>query len=147
VERSVDLRYKGQGYELNVPYGSETTETFHLRHDQHFGFADRSRPLEIVNIRVRVRLPAESFKFPERVPRPGDGSQAFCRTSQIYFDGAWMAAGTYSRDLLHPGDTLHGPALIGEYTSTTVLPPGCSLEVDCRGNLLITVNPYDEQRA
>jgi len=147
VERSVDLRYKGQGYELNVPYTTEAAETFHLRHDQHFGFADRSRQLEIVNVRVRVRLTAEPFKFPEGSLRSGDGSQAFCRTSQIYFDGAWMAARTYSRDLLHPGDTIHGPALIGEYTSTTVLAPGCSLEVDCRGNLLITVNPDNEQRA
>jgi len=147
VERSVDLRYKGQGYELNVPYTTEAAETFHLRHDQHFGFADRSRQLEIVNVRVRVRLTAEPFKFPEGSLRSEDGSQAFCRTSQIYFDGAWMAARTYSRDLLHPGDTIHGPALIGEYTSTTVLPPGCFLEVDCRGNLLITVTPDNEQRA
>ena len=146
VERSVDLRYKGQGYELNVPYSSEAAETFHLRHEQHFGFADRTRQLEIVNVRVRVRLPAESFQFPERALSPGDGSQAFCRSSQIYFDGAWTTAKIYSRDLLHPGDTLWGPALIGEYTSTTVIPPGSSLEVDCRGNLLITVIPGDEQR-
>jgi len=96
---------------------------------------------------VRVRLPAEAFKFPEKSLRSGVCSQALCRTSQIYFDGAWMAARTYSRDLLHPGDTIHGPALIGEYSSTTVLPPGCFLEVDCRGNLLITVNPDNEQRA
>lgn len=147
VERSVDLRYKGQGYELNVPYSSEAAETFHLRHDQRFGFADRNRQLEIVNVRVRVRLPTEPFKFPERPLRSGDGLQAFCHTSQIYFDGTWLKSTTYSRDLLHPGDTIHGPALIGEYTSTTVLPPGCSLEVDCRGNLLITVNPDDGQRA
>ncbi len=147
VERSVDLRYKGQGYELNVPYSSESAETFHLRHEQHFGFADRTRQLEVANVRVRVRLPAEFFQFPERAVNPGNGSRAFCRESKIYFDGEWMAAATYSRDMLQPGDTLHGPALIGEYTSTTVLLPGCSLEVDRRGNLLITVNPDDGGRA
>ena len=104
VERSVDLRYKGQGYELNVPYTSETAEAFHLQHEQQFGFADRSRQLEIVNVRVRLRLPAESFTFAETAPQPGDGSQALCGTSQIYFDGAWFAAATYNRDLLRPGD-------------------------------------------
>ena len=140
VERSVDLRYKGQGYELNVPYTSETAEAFHLNHKQQFGFADRSRNLEIVNVRVRLRLPREPFTFAKQGLKPGDGSQALCGTSQVYFEGAWTAARTYTRDLLHPGDTIRGPALIGEYTSTTVLPPGCLLEVDRRGNLLITVN-------
>lgn len=145
VERSTDLRYKGQGYELNVPYGSEAAETFHVRHEQQFGFADRNRELEIVNIRVRLRLPAEPFTFADTVLESGHGSQALCGTKQVYFDGAWLAAATYDRDLLRPGDTLHGPALIGEYTSTTVLPPGCSLEVDRRGNLLITVNAAGDQ--
>jgi N-methylhydantoinase A len=145
LEQSVDLRYKDQGYELNVPYTSATAEAFHVQHEQHFGFADRSRPLEIVNVRVRVRLPAESFTFAETALEPGDGSQAFCGTSQIYFDGSWLAAAVYSRDLLRPGDRIEGAALIGEYTSTTVLPPECLLEVDRRGNLLITVNDSSER--
>jgi N-methylhydantoinase A len=145
VERSVDLRYEGQGYDLNIPYSPETTEAFHLRHEQHFGFADRSRRLEIVNVRVRVRLPAEPFTFPETDLATGDGSQALCGTSQIYFDGAWLAAAMYSRDRLRPGDRVRGAALIAEYTSTTVLPPGSLLEVDRRGNLLITVNGDGDQ--
>jgi N-methylhydantoinase A len=145
VERSVDLRYKGQGYELNVPYTSETAEAFHLQHEQHFGFADRSRQLEIVNVRVRLRLPAEPFTFSETARESGDGSQALCGTSQVHFDGAWLAAATYSRDLLRSGDTIRGPALIGEYTSTTVLPPDCLLEVDRMGNLLITVDDGSTQ--
>ena len=71
VERSVDLRYKGQGYELNVPYRSEAAEAFHIQHERHFGFADRNRQLEIVNVRVRLRLPAESVTFPETAPESG----------------------------------------------------------------------------
>ena len=140
LERSVDLRYKGQGYELNVPYSPEAAEAFHLKHEQHFGFADRGRQLEIVNVRVRLRLQAESFTFAERMSRLGDGSQALCGTNRIYFDGAWSNASVYDRGLLYPGDEIRGPALIGEYTSTTVLPPGCLLEVDRIGNLLITLN-------
>ena len=140
IERSVDLRYKGQGYELNVPYSSEAAQAFHLRHEQHFGFADPNRQLEIVNVRVRLRLPTEPFTFAETAVKPGNGSQALCGTRQVYFDGKWFAAATYDRDLLRPGDTMQGPALIGEYTSTTVLPPGCSLEVDRRSNLLIAID-------
>jgi N-methylhydantoinase A len=145
VERSIDLRYKGQGYELNVPYSSEATEAFHLQHQQQYGFADRNRQLEIVNLRVRLRLPAEPFSFPETASQPGDGSKAFCGKRRVYFDGVWLEAATYNRDRLQPGDTLQGPALIGEYTSTTVLPPGCSLEVDRWSNLLITINEVGGQ--
>jgi len=140
IERSVDLRYKGQGYELNVPYSSDAAQAFHLRHEQHFGFADPNRQLEIVNVRVRLRLPTEPFTFAETPVKPGNGSQALCGTRQVYFDGKWFAAATYDRDLLRPGDTMQGPALIGEYTSTTVIPPGCSLEVDRRSNLLIAID-------
>ena len=145
AERSVDLRYKGQGYELNVSYSSEAAEAFHLQHEQHFGFSNRNGRLEIVNVRVRVRLPTEPYTFAEAAPVPGDGSQAFCVTNQIYFNGAWLSASIYNRDLLRSGDSIQGPALIGEYTSTTVLPPGCSLEVDPRGNLLICVSDNDDQ--
>lgn len=146
VERSVDLRYKGQGYELNVPYSREAAEEFHLRHEHQFGFANRNRQLEIVNVRVRLRLPAEPFTFVEAVLEPGDGSQALCGTKLVYFDSTWLATAIYNRELLHPGDTIHGPALIGEYTSTTVLPPDCFLEVDRRGNLLITVDTAGQVR-
>lgn len=147
VERSLDLRYKGQGYELNVPYGGDVAEAFHLQHERHFGFAHRDRHLEIVNVRVRLRLPAESFTFPETTMKPGDGSQALCGRKQVYFNGKWLDTATYDRDLLRYGDMIQGPALIGEYTSTTVLPPDCSLEIDRVGNLLISVgNGIDRSR-
>jgi N-methylhydantoinase A len=94
---------------------------------------------------VRLRLPAESFTFAETALEPGDSSQALRGSRQVYFDGAWLAAAIYCRDLLRSGDTIRGPALIGEYTSTTVLLPGCLLEVDRRGNLLITVNDGGKQ--
>jgi N-methylhydantoinase A len=145
LERSVDLRYKGQGYELNVPYNADAADAFHSLHQRHFGFSDRSREIEIVNLRVRLRIAAEPFTFAKAEPRPGDGSQALRGTKSIYFDDQWFKAPTYDRDLLQPGDSISGPALIGEYTSTTVLPPHCSLDVDPLGNLIIAVNTGDNR--
>ncbi len=55
VERTVDVRYVGQGYELNVSHGADAAERFHATHEQRYGFANRERGLEIVNVRVRVR--------------------------------------------------------------------------------------------
>jgi N-methylhydantoinase A len=145
LERSVDLRYKGQGYELNVLYSPDAAEAFHALHQRHFGFSDRNREIEIVNVRLRLRIPAEAFTFPAREPHKGDGSQALRGKKQIYFDANWLDAQTYDRDLLQPGDSISGPALIGEYTSTTVLPPDCSLEVDGLGNLIIAIPTGDNR--
>jgi N-methylhydantoinase A len=139
VERSLDIRYRGQGYELNVPHSADTLEMFHAKHEQRYGFADRNRPIEIVNLRLRIKERATEFSFPERPARDGDGKQAVRGEQQVYFDGEWHTTTIYNRDLLHPGDTIPGPALIAEYTSTTVVPPGCRLSVDRWSNLLIQV--------
>jgi N-methylhydantoinase A len=139
IERSLDIRYRGQGYELNVPHSADILEMFHVKHKQRYGFADRDRPVELVNLRLRLRQPASALTFPERPPQDGDAAQAVCGEQQVYFDGEWHSTRIYNRDLLRPGDTIQSPALITEYTSTTVLPPGCTLSVDRWSNLLIRV--------
>ena len=139
VERSVDVRYRGQGYELSVPYGEDAAERFHAMHEQRYGFANRERALEIVNVRVRVRVASEVYA-PSRVEsRAGCGASALRGEKQMYFDGGWRTARVFDRERLIPGDVMEGPALVAEYTSATVLPPGARLEVDGLRNLLIDV--------
>ena len=138
--RSVDLRYRGQGYELNVPFGPEMVAQFHELHQRRYGFASETRALEVVNVRVRVVSAAEAF---EPVPEPlveGDGSQALVGTRPVYFDGRFHETRLYDRDLLRPGDTFAGPAIVSEYSSATVLPMGDVLRVDGLGNLVIEVH-------
>jgi N-methylhydantoinase A len=139
AERSVDLRYRGQGYELNVSHGVDAAERFHAMHAQRYGFANRQRALEIVNVRLRVRVPAEPYAPVAEEMVPGDGTQALRCERAVYFDGAWVQTRVYDRELLRPGDALAGPALVAEYTSVTVLPPGAQLEVDGLRNLVIEV--------
>jgi N-methylhydantoinase A len=139
VERSVDVRYRGQGYELNVPHGVGSVESFHAMHEQRYGFANRERELEIVNVRVRVRVASEAYAPAEEEVRAGDGGGALRGEKQMYFEGAWRSARVYDRERLRPGDAIEGPALVAEYTSATVLPPGARLEVDGLRNLLIEV--------
>jgi N-methylhydantoinase A len=142
-ERSLDLRYRGQGYELNIPFSREADDPaarFHSLHAQRYGFSNPSRPLEIVNLRLRVRIPSEPYAPASEPLIPGDGKQALRDHQQTYFDAHWHTTPIYDREKLHPGDTLKGPALIAEYTSATVLPPGAQLTVDALHNLLITVD-------
>ena len=139
VERSVDVRYRGQGYELNVPHGTDAAERFHAMHEQRYGFANRERALEIVNVRVRVRVASEAYAPLREGVRTGDGMQALRGEKRMFFDRGWVTARVFDRERLRPGDALEGPALVAEYTSATVLPPGARLEVDGLRNLVIDV--------
>ena len=138
--RSVDLRYRGQGYELNVPFGPEMAAQFHDLHQRRYGFANHARALEVVNVRVRMVSPAQAFE-PEVQPlREGDGSHALVGTRPVYFDGNFESTRIYDRELLRAGDTFAGPAIVSEYSSATVLPMGDVLRVDGLGNLVIEVH-------
>jgi N-methylhydantoinase A len=137
--RSVDMRYRGQGYELNIPVGPEMQSAFHSIHKRRYGFSNEEGILEIVNVRVRLIAAAEAFDPPKRSLRAGDGSGAVVGTKAVYFDGVAVDARLYDRDALHPGDSFTGPAIISEYSSATILPPGDILRVDCFGNLVIEV--------
>ncbi len=139
AHRSADLRYHGQGYDLNIPFSPNMAAEFHALHHRRYGFANQSRPIEVVNLRVRMVSPAPPFEqIPESL-HDGDGHQAFVATRPVYFDGKFVDTRIYNRDLLNPGDTFPGPAIISEYTSATVLPPGDTLRVDSLRNLVIEV--------
>ncbi len=138
--RSADLRYKGQGYELNVPAGPGMAEAFHMLHQRRYGFSDASRPLEVVNLRLRMVAPADQYDPARESLVEGDGSQAIVHTRAVYFDGSFHNTRVYNRELLRSGDTLAGPAIVTEYSSATVLPPGDVLRVDELSNLVIEVH-------
>ena len=141
LEPSLDLRYRGQGYELNISHTPNAAEAFHTLHAQRYGFSDPTRPLEIVNLRLRIRIPAAPYIPTPQTPIPGNAAQALRESRPVLFDSISHATPIYTRNKLHPGDTIPGPALITEYTSTTVLPPNCTLAVDSLLNLIIRINP------
>jgi N-methylhydantoinase A len=143
VQRSVDLRYRGQGYELNVAYDPQEPErsmaAFHKLHRQRYGFADAARPVEIVNLRVRMIATSEPYEPERQTVVAGDGSAASSAEREVWFEGGWKPTRFYKRELLAPGDAITGPAMITEYTAATLVQPGCAARVDGLGNLVIDV--------
>ncbi len=148
TERTVDMRYRRQGYELNVPWDglspAHAIAAFHRLHQQRYGFCDVRKPVEVVNLRLRMVAPGEPYAPPYREPVPGDGRSAFYAESRVHFASKPIPARHYKREGLVAGDEIQGPAMITEYTSATVLPPGCSARVDGFGNLIIAIK---EERA
>jgi len=147
--RSVDLRYRRQGYELNVAFDVKAPEkalqAFHELHRQRYGFADAARPVEIVNVRLRMAAASAPYEPKRQELIAGDGSAARYAEREVYFDWNWRSTGFYRREGLVPGDAIAGPAMVTEYTAATLVPPECSLHVDGQGNLIVNVG--EEARA
>jgi len=142
AEYSLDLRYAGQGYELNVPWrvrdAAKSIVEFHRIHRERYGFCDPVKRVEIVNLRLRLVASRAPYTPPRREPVPGDGAAACYARRPIYFDGGFVPSLLYHREHLKPGDSIAGPAMITEYTSATLLPPACRAVVDPFANLVIT---------
>src|SRR5207244_12776452 len=56
-QASVDLRYRGQSYEINIPLRGDLARAFRREHRQRYGYAVREEPIELVTVRLTVRLP------------------------------------------------------------------------------------------
>jgi N-methylhydantoinase A len=139
-ERSLDLRYIGQGYELNIPYGGDSLARFHRAHRERYGYADEKRVVEAVNVRVRMIGRTEQVPIRKQRLIKGGGKQAIVRRRRAHFDRRSYDAPVYDRSLLRPGDTFSGPAILGEYSATTVLPPGCRARADVWENIIVEVD-------
>jgi N-methylhydantoinase A len=143
-ERTLDLRYRRQGYELNVEYDPEapanSIAAFHRQHLQRYGFCDEERPIEIVNLRLRMIAAGEPYAPPRCELVTGDGSAACYAERDVFFDGEFRSTRFYRREQLVPGDAVAGPAMITEYTAATLLPPGSSAQIDSYGNIVIAVD-------
>ena len=137
--RSADLRYAGQGYELNVPAGPKMLESFHREHGRRYGHANPERTVEVVNLRVRLTAAGEKIAFPTSERASPESSRAVMKKKLVMFGEQWLETPVFNRDLLQPGNCLVGPAIIHEYSATTVVPPGCKVEVDSFSNLVIEV--------
>jgi N-methylhydantoinase A len=151
-QRSVDLRYRGQGYELNLPFTRNLLEDFHQEHQRRYGYTHPTRELELVTIRLRAVMKSTTAHVgtigvktdhvgtgtPARPGRAKLGSPSTPKTS-VQFDGKKLATAIYSRDALTPGRTYPGPAIITEYSATTVIPPGKHFRVDPAANLIVTI--------
>ncbi|MDT7812756.1 MAG: N-methylhydantoinase [Acidobacteriaceae bacterium] len=138
--RSLDLRYQGQGYELNVPFGPNVLDSFHDLHRLRYGFAKEEHEVEVVNVRVRMVASSQPFDPVRRPIVRGDGQQALTGHRPVFFHGEPHYTPVYNRTALVPGDSFSGPAIITEYSSATILPPGDTLRVDALDNLMIEVH-------
>ncbi len=130
--RTADIRYAGQSYELTVPWhAADPAEPFHREHRRVYGYANPEHAIEIVTVRVRARLPTRKLEMargrPDRRPPPA------WQVRRVH-SGAWRATPVFTRAGLLRAER-RGPALVLDYGSTTLIPPGWRFALDRHGML------------
>ena len=131
---SLDLRYRGQGYELNLPLSKTALHDFEREHQRRYGHTHPGREIEIVTLRLRavLKLPTArlvSTQNPRRSASP--------ERTRVYFEGKRVLTSIYAREQLSINKKYYGPAVITEYSATTVVPPAKMFRLDRAGNLVI----------
>jgi len=141
AERSLDVRYVGQSYELTVPLGERFREQFHRMHERAYGYADPGRALEVVSLRLRLTIPTPRPRSRRRrVAKASRPDRALIRRRAVWFAGKSHETPFYDRKRLVPGMQFRGPAVVAEYSSTTVVPPDFHCAVDGMLNLVLKQN-------
>jgi N-methylhydantoinase A/oxoprolinase/acetone carboxylase beta subunit len=147
IERSVDLRYLGQRYEVNVPLPAQALSArgvgplaarFNEMYRRRYGREIRDVPIEAVTFRVRVGSPPARNDVPRWSQTAGHTPLRERRS--VHFQGGWVrSCPVYDRYALPSGARLRGPAVVEERESTTVVTPAASFYVDQDLNLVITL--------
>lgn len=151
TEIRLDMRYRGQNYELQVRGFDPSTETgmrraveeFHQVHRQAYGYAAPDRAVEIVNIRISATTvaPATDGLVGSRIAGAAPtGPAPLERRPVLWAEGQpFLDTPIFARAHLGPGSRVAGPAILEQVDSTTVLPPGASAVADASGNIVIDV--------
>lgn len=139
LHASLDMRYKGQSHELTIPLGASlafTVEQFHQAHETRYGYARREAAVEVVTARLTAVAPSTPPSLIAQPLQGADPDAALLGEKLVWFAQRPLPTRLYAREKLQPGNHLAGPAIIFQYDTTCVIPPGWETAVDAYGNLV-----------
>ena len=147
IERALDMRYAGQGYEITIPceFPLHAGSLLRLRarfdesHKQMFGHTAPEEPVEIVSYRLRGIGRVPPVELPKHLAHGGALKDALRETRKARFDGVTLDCPVYQRGRLDVGARFAGPAIVDQLDATTVIPPGHIARVDAFKNILVGI--------
>lgn len=151
LERSIDCRYIGQGYELRVPapegeidadWIARAAEAFHKVHERTYLQRFDDKPVHFVNVRVAAVGKVGHLPLAEvEADGPDPSAAVKARVEALFWDDgnqpAPFGTAVYDRLLLKAGNVIAGPAIIEQFDSTTIVGPGQQATVDRVGHIII----------
>ncbi|SMH36759.1 hydantoinase/oxoprolinase family protein [Mesorhizobium australicum] len=150
MHRAVEARYKGQNYEISIEIPAGVTgeaaidairQGFTQAHQRLYGFAVEDGEIQLVTFRLQAVGVVDKARFRPRPLEGADASAAVMAEREV-----WCAASksfrrniVYDRHKLAPGNVVHGPAIIDQMDTTTVVPAGCVARVDPYLNIIMEI--------
>jgi N-methylhydantoinase A len=139
LERSLDMRYRGQSYELNIPFTTSFLAAFHQEHQATYGYAKPNAKIEIVNLRVRAIGKSTPPHFNVQPLGESNPEKAFLENRPVVYDHDVVPTPFYQANSLVPGNRLKGPAVVVRSDTTILLNPSDQASVDGLDNIIIEV--------
>jgi N-methylhydantoinase A len=146
IERALDLRYAGQGYEIAVPCPAapldeaglqELRLAFDRQHKTMFGHMAGEETVEVVSYRVRGIGLVPPVALPKFERTGGTLADALRERRRVRFDGKEVDCPVYQRERLDVGLSFAGPAILDQFDCTTVICPGQTARVDEWKNVIV----------
>jgi N-methylhydantoinase A len=147
VQRSLDIRYIGQSYELNVPFNRNFEEIFFNIHRYTYGYAYKDIPVEIVNIRVKALGKGDPFQLPKFSDMGNGNKPQIAKRIKVELSNGSDTIPMYLFDQLYPGMAFEGPALIVASDTTILVDHRDKISVDEFKNLQIEIYQIDPKSA
>lgn len=140
---SLDMRYRGQNYELVVAVATEDiridelVETFHQRHEAAYGYRSADGVVQCVNARMTISLDVDHPPLRQR--RSAEGSLIAKGHRDVYLgrDRSLLPFTVYERDQIPPNSSFLGPAIVEQMDATIFVLPGQRAQVDNWGNIVL----------
>jgi len=147
LDRALDMRYAGQGYEITVPCDDDALQRegvaglrrrFDELHKQMFGHMASDQPVEVVSYRLCGIGMVSAPPIAKFKPTGAKLTDALREHRLARVDGKSISCPVYQRERLDVGLALRGPAILDQFDCTTVVCPGQTARVDAWKNIIIT---------
>ena len=139
IECFLDMRYRGQSYELMIPFSNNVYHNFHTLYKHLYGYANKTESVEIVNLRVRAIGQCKPPHISPRTVHGSDPATAYLESRRVIFTREPIETPFYQAEFLEPGNRIQGPAVVVRSDTTILLNPNDQAVVDKYDNLLIEV--------
>ncbi len=137
IEIFLDMRYKGQGFELTIPFAEEYVSIFENEHKRQFGYTCNEFPVEVITLRLRIKgnSPRISWKIEK------GQNKVFLQKTKVFTEKGWIEVPVIDWNSLKIGEEIKGPALIIEDFTTVWVEPEFIIKV--RENYTLVLEYYE----
>jgi len=146
IVKSADVRYAGQFHEIELNLSSDEIskndleslkKDFHKKHDELFTFSLPKVQIQLRNLRLIASIKSDPIDLPKMEIRDKTAGDSVKRRRQCFFKGQFMDTPIYEGALLGAGTCIQGHAIVEEPTTTIVIPPGFTCDIDQYGNYIL----------